>query len=630
MTKKIITLLIISICVSNIYSQGNFAIPKSYSNLSYDSTGTLIFTTKDGDILPSVTRTDGYSLSSMRSIPVGTETGIEFDFQSPELSGWLYYGLIQIDGVKYQYPIFFHRRSKIDSGKTEINIQKNLSGLFDISGWKESKLIRLGYRVTNAKGEILYDGKILVSTEESFKVVPSIVEGPFVNLLTPNGATISFETSIPIKTEIRVGKHNFKENVADSHHEISISKLQADTDYKYTVHYGKYSDAYSFHTAPKPGSRKPFTFGYASDGRGNDGGGERNIKGVNGYIMKRIATLSANKNVRFFQFSGDMVSGYKTDAESFNLEFANWKRVIEPFAHYVPYVSGFGNHDGSYWYIFSNGNKSAIIDRFPFNEQSSESLFATNFVNPVHGPYSEDGAIYDPDSNSIDFPPYAETIFYYTYDNIAMISLNSYYWFSLTLGKNPEHSGNLHGYIMDKQMEWLKDTLIALENNENIDHIFMTHHSPVFPNGGHVHDTMWWHGDNSKRPYVAGKPLAKGIIENRDEYLDIIMNHSTKVLAVLTSDEHNYHRMRLTAETPIYPENYNKTKLTKYRPITFITNGTAGAPYYGQELTPWTDWVDIFSTQYAVLFIHVDGEKVWCEVINPDTLELIETFILAK
>jgi len=183
---------------------------------------------------------------------------------------------------------------------------------------------------------------------------------------------------------------------------------------------------------------------------------------------------------------------------------------------------------------------------------------------------------------------------------------------------------------MDNQLKWFKNTILALENDKNIDHIFVTQHTPIFPNGGHVDDGMWWSGDNSKRTYVAGEPLAKGIIENRDEYLDIIMNYSTKVLAVLNSDEHNYYRMRLTAETPIYPENYNKPKLIKYRPITFITNGTAGAPYYGQQVAPWTNWVDKFLTQYAVVFIHVEGNKVWCEVINPDTLELIDTFTLAE
>ena len=629
MTTKILSTFIVLIGITNIYAQEKYDIPKSYSNLSYDSTGTLIFTNKDGDILPSVTRTYDYSLTSLRSIPVGTKTGIAFDFHNVDLDGWLYYGLIQTDGIKHPYPIYFHRRSEIDSGKVEINIQKNLSGLFDITGWEESKLIRLGYRITNEAGEILYDGKILVSSEEHFKVVPSIVEGPFVNILTHRDATISFETSVPIKTEIAVGGNVFENAIADTHHEISVSKLKADKDYKYTIHYGKYTDTYSFHTAPKPGSRKPFTFGFASDGRGNWGGGERDIYGTNAYVMKRIAVLSGHKNVRFFQFSGDMIDGNKLRAEPMNLEYANWKRVIEPFAHYIPYISGFGNHE-AYWIGFTNGSRYSLIDSFPFDNNSSESLYAKHFVNPVQGPVSEDGAVYDPDPNSTDFPPYAETIFYYTYDNIAIVVLNADYWYSPTIWRTPEHSGSLHGYIMDNQLEWFKNTLHKLEKDNNIDHIFVTQHTPVFPNGGHVQNAMWWSGDNSKRPYVAGKPVAKGIIENRDEYLDIVMNHSSKVLAVLTSDEHNYHRMHLTAETPIYPEDYDKPKLTKYRPLTFITNGAAGAPYYGQDITPWTDWVDKFSSQYAVLFIHVEGKKVWCEVINPDTMEMIDTFILAE
>ena len=629
MITKFITILLVFISITNFYAQGEVAIPKSYANLSYDSTGTLIFTTKDGDILPSVPHTDNYSLSSLRSLPFGIETGIGFDFQTPDMSGWLYYGLIQTDGIKHPYPMYFHSRSKIDSGKAEINIKKNLSGLSDITGWEQSKLIRLGYRITNESGELLYDGKILVSAAESFHVEPSIIEGPFVNLLTPRGATISFETSVPIKAEIIVGGYVFRDAIADTYHEISVSKLKDDKDYKYTINYDKYQDTYSFHTAPKPGSRKPFTFGYASDGRSNQGGGERNIKGTNAYVMKRIAVLSRYKNARFFQFSGDMINGNKTSAESMNLEYANWKKAVEPFAHYIPFVTGYGNHE-SYWYWFSNGNKIAIIDRFPFAEQSGEALYAKNFVNPVQGPDSEDGAVYDPDPNSTDFPPYAETIFYYTYDNIAVVVLNADYWYAPTIWRTPEHGGSLHGYIMDNQLEWLKNTLHKLEKDNNIDYVFVTQHTPVFPNGGHLHNAMWWSGDNTKRPYVAGKPVAKGIIENRDEYLAIVMNHSTKVLAVLTSDEHNYHRMHITADTPIYPENYDKPKLTKYRPLTFITNGAAGAPYHGQEVTPWTDWVDKFSSQYAVVFIHVDGKKVWCEVINPDTMEMIDTFTLAE
>jgi hypothetical protein len=49
------------------------------------------------------------------------------------------------------------------------------------------------------------------------------------------------------------------------------------------------------------------------------------------------------------------------------------------------------------------------------------------FVNPENGPVSEDGSIYDPNPEQVDFPSYSETVFYYTYDNTAMIVLNSDY-----------------------------------------------------------------------------------------------------------------------------------------------------------------------------------------------------------
>jgi hypothetical protein len=86
------------------------------------------------------------------------------------------------------------------------------------------------------------------------------------------------------------------------------------------------------------------------------------------------------------------------------------------------------------------------------------------------------------------------------------------------------------------------------EQDPNIDHIFVTQHTPVFPNGGHSGDDMWYSGNNEKRPYIAGKPVQKGIIERRDEYLDILINQSKKVVGVLTGDEHNYNRLQLTKD----------------------------------------------------------------------------------
>ena len=126
------------------------------------------------------------------------------------------------------------------------------------------------------------------------------------------------------------------------------------------------------------------------------------------------------------------------------------------------------------------------------------------------------------------------------------------------------------------------------------------------------------------RPYVAGKAVSKGIIERRDELLDMIVNRSTKVKAILTGDEHNYARTNITANTPIYPKKYPLPKLSLSRNIWQINNGAAGAPYYSQEKMPWSGSVERFSTQNAMVFFHVDGPSLKMEVYNPDTLAKVD------
>jgi hypothetical protein len=261
---------------------------------------------------------------------------------------------------------------------------------------------------------------------------------------------------------------------------------------------------------------------------------------------------------------------------------------------------------------------------------SSESLFAEYVSNPMNGPESEDGSAWDPSRSTTDFPSYKENVFYYTYDNVAMICLNSDYWYAPTEHMIPVTSGNPHGYLMDNQLVWLNETVMMLEEDPNIDHIFVTLHTPAFPNGGHAKDDMWWDGNNEIRPFVSGKPVEKGIIERRDEFLDILVNKSTKALAILCGDEHNYSRISIEEGVPIYPTQWPYEKIELNRPIWQLTNGSAGAPYYSQEDLPWSDYVEIFSTQYALILFYIDGDKVRIEVINPDTLEMIETVTLRE
>ena len=72
------------------------------------------------------------------------------------------------------------------------------------------------------------------------------------------------------------------------------------------------------------------------------------------------------------------------------------------------------------------------------------------------------------------------------------------------------------------QLAWLEETVQNFEQDSTVDHIFVTQHTPCFPNGGHVRDDMWYNGNNQVRPYIAGKALPKGIIERRDQILDIL------------------------------------------------------------------------------------------------------------
>jgi len=629
MKKNKIVLIIGFLFISLI----NFAqkeVPAVYSDIHYDKDGNLYY-----KLLEKKFYTKKYdtflTLPNMIGNPIGTKNGILFNFGKDDFKGTLYYGLINYYDSKHPMPVWFKKTEEIENGKAEINIQKRLSGKYDMIGWEKSGYGTLGYRIANKKGELLYDGIISFNkTKNSFVIIPTIIEGPFVNLLSESSATISFKTNKDIKANIIINGETFSDNEKCKYHEIKLTDLKPSTEYKYKVKYGNLTQTYMFKTAHKKGERKPFVFAYASDSRAGQGGGEHNLFGANFYVMRKISALAKYKDVAFMQFTGDMVNGYSHDKRDMILQYANWKRAIEPFAHYFPIVATVGNHEVIGKVFINKKNKyRGFVENFPFETESASAVFAKEFVNPHNGPISEDGAYYDPNPNKIDFPPYDETTFYYTYDNVAVVVLNSNYWYAPSLGKNHRTSGNLHAYIMDKQLEWLDKTITMLENDKDIDHIFVSQHTPAFPNGGHVKDDMWYGGNNKYRAYVAGQPVKKGIIERRDEYLNILINKSTKVIALMTGDEHNYNKVKISPDVNIYPEDYKPKKVIRKRTIWQINNGSAGAPYYAQDKnTPWNDAVSGFSTQQALVLIYVDGGKVTVKVMNPDTLELVDEYTL--
>jgi len=620
----LIALLIASFCLSAIAQ-----IPAIHSNIHLDKNGKM-YIKLDTTLIYEKTENALLNLNRFRDGISGAEKGLDFDFGN-DFNGTLYYGFIHFNDSKHPMPVFFKSSSNIKNGLAQINIKNNLANQYDMIGWQKSGKGTLGYRVLNDKGVIIFEGMISFKGKGPFEVDDSIISGPFVNLVTDKSVVISFDTNNKIIAKVIVDDTEFCSSEETTHHEIKVSGLKPSQEYTYTVSYGENQQEYSHKTSPEMGSRKPFTFSYASDSRAGKGGGERNVYGANFYTMRKLMALNSFKNVAFMQFSGDMINGYKSDRGAMDLQYANWKKSIEPFAHYFPVYISMGNHEALTRY-FNDGSKYGIsIDRFPYETESAEKAFADNFVNPKNGPSSEDGSKYDPDPDTIDFPSYSENVFYYTYDNVAVIVMNSDYWYAPSGRLIPKIGGGVHGYIMDNQLDWFKNVVQKFENDNNIDHIFITEHTPFFPNGGHKGDDMWYNGNNKIRPYIAGKPVEFGIIERRDQLLDIIVNKSKKVVAILTGDEHNYCRLEVGPKTEIYPENYPENKKIKLnRTIWQVNNGAAGAPYYAQQELPWSSFLKGFTTQNALVFFNIDGTKIQMEVYNPDTLEKFDTLELRQ
>ena len=329
-----------------------------------------------------------------------------------------------------------------------------------------------------------------------------------------------------------------------------------------------------------------------------------------------MAAALQNKAV-FMQNMGDITNGGNVSEDGHLLEYGNFKRALEPFWSKVPVYLGFGDHEVNYFSFEVDTvlRKSAKIDRFPYATESGEASFARAFVHPQNGPDSEDGASYDPNITSIDFPSYKENVYSYTYDNVAMIVLNTEYW----KAQDPKISGSPEGYIMDQQVKWLDETIKNYEKDATIDHIFVNVHSAVFPNGDHANGAMWYDGNNNERAKVAGQKVSKGILERRDDILDLCVNKSKKFLAFISGDEHNFAFLQVNPEFSMYPKDYSLPKLKLSRPFYHINNGGGGAAAYAMLPTPWTKQFQFFTEPPVLAFIHIKGKSVSMSAINAET-----------
>jgi hypothetical protein len=481
-----------------------------------------------------------------------------------------------------------------------------------------------------------------------YRRVPCIVEGPFIDLVTDQSAVISWKTDFPTAGKIKINQGRDQRiitiNKPKRQHEVKIINLTADKNHTYTILPNKEafpSRVFSFKTAPKPGSRKPFRFVYMSDGRNGSGSGLQNFNGVNFHRVQQLFEMGSVRQPAFFLFGGDLVDGYSDIADQFRSQLTTFKTCVQSIGARIPIYEAIGNHEtcGDYFKLADpeDNTKHYLAFRDKKGKNSVESIFDESFVNPrgsAYGFSSPSGEIRQDlplDHPNRQGPPYGESVYSFQWDNVHMVVLNSNYWttavkatswasrpFADHLGSSNALQilgGNLEGYLMNKQLAWLDRDLKKAAADEKIDWIFVSMHEPAFPNGGHLADCMFW-GTN-RQGHLGGwndrTQAGTDVIDMRDRFISILMKYP-KVLALMTGDEHNYSRTLVNSKINA---NWSGSFWQ------FISGG-AGAPHYMQDHSvPWKDNVKSFTAANHFCVFDINNKEVMVTVIS-NTGEIIE------
>ena len=575
---------------------------------------------------------------SPKSIVSGDSNGLIINLADTTLFGEIYSGPFYFErfNTEYYYSRFRHQTS-LEKGRGLIPIGRFLEkgDESNVNRWTNEGVMayRLNlYKRMKDKIQImgLSDSNIrFLYRDGIFHKGLTITEGPIVNLITsdhPDWMVISFDTDKPAQASVVLKEGRIaRSSQTATHHEIHLEKLQSNQIYKYHIEAIRADDTLKtpilhFNTAPEKGF-SAFNFVYTGDGRAAYGGGESEYLGVNRYILQQIGYYAFQYDAKFLLFNGDLVSGYTTFLSDLSLEYKAFKQSLFGLMAQTPVYCAIGNHE-ALLNVFDDSSRYGLgMDKWPYSNSSAEAFFAKEFVQPENGPESYDF-----------FPPYKENVYSFSYGNVKIIVFNNNYWWTSEKAI-AEYGGSPEGYILPNQMEWIRKEIDLAEKDTGIKYVFLMGHEAVFPNGGHIEDAMWYNGDNRVRAAIAEngknvKSLEMGIIQIRNEFWEMVSN-SNKVVAVLGSDEHAYHRTLITNQTPVgvFPKDdlngngilddgqYSANSKFK-RPLWNIICGGAGAPYYTQEKTPWTDWVHIYSSHYNYLLFTVSETTVGMKVYD--------------
>ena len=548
--------------------------------------------------------------------------------------------------TKYAY-LRMRAQQVIKEGRGKIDVRYFLSEKTNSEDWNDAGQVAIRLELRQAvPGTDLdlgnYDTFCMFrKTEKGAELLPSIVEGPFVNLVTsddPTRCVVSLESSQTMEAAVQIiGGKRFTSSKTRKH-EIEVTGLRPNQEYKYQVMLGEMTTReYRLQTAPEKGATS-FRFAYGGDSREGVGGGLESHMGCNFLELERLAAMAFRMDCRFLLQGGDLVMGYTTHPDDYRTQFYGWKHAVRGYMHTRPVYPAMGNHE-CLIYNFDDKSKYGItLDRWPYELESSEAIFGEQLVLPTNGP----------ESSNPHRPSYKENVFSFHYGNVKCIAVNNNYWISYAASR---FGGSPEGYIMPDQMDWIQHELQVAEKDPTVKYVIVYMQEPVIPNGGHLRDSMWYNGNNNIRSHTwDGKQLnaaKKGIIEVRNDLMKML-HASSKVAAVLGSDEHGYSKILIDGTVPLgapakddlnddgwinwhgktVGEKENASTIAELKqPVWYLVGGGFGAPYYSREHTPWNDyWTKekndqgdkfYYSSQSNILIFDVSPERIAVVVYNP-------------
>jgi 3',5'-cyclic AMP phosphodiesterase CpdA len=592
----------------------------------------------------------------------GDDQGLRFDLSGlttlldgtpvdpDKIYGSIYVGPYPMEARHSDYDLKrFRRESALKHGKGRLALAYLLQAPHNSEGWTDAGVVAL--RVALALEMPGPDRKLgvydtFVRFQKNGKVFtkrPAIIEGPLVHLVRsddPGRLVISFKTGEEAagKVVLEDGRE-FLGAGPTRRHEIAVTGLKPQKTYRYRVALDDYQTRwYTVRTAPPPGAAA-VTFAYLGDSREGVGGGEQNFMGLNLEAVKYAMRFAYRQGADLVLMAGDLANGFTTSPEDFRTQLYAWKQAAAGFWHERPVYAIMGNHE-ALLKKFDDGSQAGLeLDNWPYQEASSEAVFAREFINPANGPEPTDRRR----------PPYKRNVYAFQYGPVRFIAFNNTYWVNWQRDSwegVKQYGGCPEGYVLPDQLDWIKRQVAQAENDPTVKYTILLAHEPLLPNGGHLQDCMWYQGDNRVRAYAVdgnGGPVAAGpgIIEMRNELIRLACR-SKKVAAVLGSHEHAYHRTLVTKQVPLgdpAKDGANRDgricadggpcsplpDLT--HPTWFITSGGAGAPYYSEMPTPWNRYWRhragaargsgyFYSSQENLVIFKAKGQKISMAVYN--------------